>query len=206
MKKRRFVCFADILLILVLAGCAGRTAEMPLNRDGTIGSVAWGMSREEVGTALGAEVTQMKNGDLLLENCGILGTYTTVRFSFGTDGLGIIRIFFHPGTDMTAEKERISSVFGTELRGNQGRPFWHAAQSLDDVLNDAGKAAARALATADDPRKAAPDDEEYARWLSAQWLFIAELVDTDSGGQELFISGRSTLQARTLNERFGDEP
>ena len=133
-------------------GCAGRTAEMPLNRDGTIGSAAWGMSREEVGTALGAEVTQMKNGALLRENGGILGTYTTVRFSFETDGLGIIRIFFHPGTDMAAGKERILSVFGTELRGDQGRPFWHAAQSLDDVLNDAGKAAAGSCSSAAAPR------------------------------------------------------
>ena len=205
MKTRVILCC--IILAMLLAGCGKKADgknELILNPDGTVGAVSWGMTAEEVREALGAEVSVLAGGALLLENQKLLGADAYVMFDFGTMGLELsedrlyeISLRFPNTTDMPALEKKLSEAFGTEPIEEAGYLRWNSPQSLGDVLEDGRKTAAMPLA-----RQQGIKDQEYLQWLNEERLFTAVLdeIPFSDGQKGLDIFGTAAMWAAALKD------
>ena len=228
LKLYRFLAILLIILSVVpLAGCTGtKNTSMDINRSFTVGSVVWGMSKDEVKKILGSCWAFLEEpGSLQIEGAEVLGKTARVIYYFGkpesvTDSgkLSNIVVVFPENTNTSELEAQVAAVLGkpetkgTMLSGavydlKEENRYWHSVQSVYDALNDSGKSAA--LTELKESMKGIRDVDEafFQWWYSTHFLMNARFTETERFvGKCLVLSGEGSLVAEELNHQSHTKP
>ena len=217
-----------ILLIIVLSfsGCVKKTPLnadlLKLNEDATFGPVKWGMTQDEVITALGPNIeSTVTQSRIRIENCNFFDESVAVEYRFrsfagnteeGAIPLETINIYFSEGFDTTSLIDEITLVLGDiETKGfitngdtydlMEENRYWHSSQSLEDTLDEESKQEAYKKII-ENNSEIIDANEAYAKWvLSHKYLYRAQFVVDIGETQPYFVlSGDGYLYVQKVSD------